>query len=104
MKRRFEVWYSKRFAVSCLGDQQVDVANMEATHTYLCGMRAESMDEIFAGMQGENWSPNGEARPIIEALGLQHTSMSVGDIIHDVVNGKWYKIKNVGFELIGEDG
>jgi hypothetical protein len=33
--------------------------------------------------QGENWSPNGEARDLILAKGLRHTSMSVGDVIED---------------------
>ena len=103
MKRRFEIYYSKNFIDSCMGDQKVDVKNIEATHTYLCGMRAENMEAIFAGMQGEVWSPNGEGRPIIESLGLKHTSMSVGDVIHDVVNGKWYKVKNQGFELLNEE-
>lgn len=32
-------------------------------------------------MQGENWSPNGEARSLIEEKGLIHTSMSMGDIV-----------------------
>lgn len=38
----------------------------------------------WGAMQGENWSPNGEARDLIRSLGLHHTSMSVGDVL--VVN------------------
>ena len=36
-------------------------------------------------MQGENWSPNGEARPLIAQLDLSHTSMSIGDVAVDEV-------------------
>jgi hypothetical protein len=40
-----------------------------------------SLDELFHVFQGEVWSPNGEARDLIEKSGATHTSMSVGDII-----------------------
>jgi len=39
------------------------------------------LEIIFAKMQGENWSPNGEARDLIRSKGLEHTSMSVGDVV-----------------------
>jgi hypothetical protein len=63
-------------------------------HTYNCcevadlfafvGMQwAEDKDHVFATMQGEVWSPNGEARDLIRGLGLRHTSMSVGDLVMD---------------------
>lgn len=34
-------------------------------------------------MQGEIWSPNGEANELIRSKGLFHTSMSVGDCAVD---------------------
>jgi hypothetical protein len=46
-------------------------------------VEAESKDDVFCQMQGEVWSPNGEAVPLIESLGLTHTSMSVGDVVRD---------------------
>lgn len=49
--------------------------------TKLAEVRCVDLEEVFQKMQGENWSPNGEARPIIAALGLHHTSMSTGDLI-----------------------
>jgi len=42
------------------------------------------LDAVYEAMQGHNWSPQGEARAMIEGLGLEHTSMSVGDVIQDV--------------------
>ncbi|MGD1527046.1 hypothetical protein [Vibrio harveyi] len=55
-------------------------------------------ETMFSLMQGENWSPQGEARDFIQGKGLQHTSMSVGDIIK--AGGKHYFVDMVGFSCI----
>lgn len=39
------------------------------------------LEYVFQAMQGESWSPNGEARSLIREKGLSHTSMSVGDVV-----------------------
>jgi hypothetical protein len=49
-------------------------------------------------MQGEVWSPNGEARGLIEAKGLLHTSMSVGDVV--VGPDGVHVVAMFGFELV----
>ena len=46
-------------------------------------------------MQGEAWSPQGQARYLIDKLGVGHTSMSVGDII--IVNRKMLMVDRMGF-------
>jgi len=84
------------------------VATLEDTHTLLMTLERaeiprvrkehESLDDVFAWMQGENWSPNGEARPLIAAKGLFHTSMSVGDVMD--YGGEYYMVAPLGFELI----
>lgn len=51
------------------------------THTLLGTVRSEEPEKLFHALQGEMWSPNGEARGLISSLGLSHTSMSVGDAI-----------------------
>lgn len=61
---------------------------------------AEDLEEVYYAMQGEVWSPNGEARPLIEGLGLRHTSMSVGDVIHEINTGKFYEVAMAGFREI----
>lgn len=61
---------------------------------------AADLEEVYHHMQGENWSPRGEARPLIRALGLHHTSMSVGDALHDLVEDRWYWCASVGFEEV----
>jgi hypothetical protein len=41
----------------------------------------EILDVIFYEMQGDVWSPHGEARELIKSLGLSHASMSIGDAV-----------------------
>lgn len=53
---------------------------------------------MFALMQGENWSPQGEAREFIQGKGLHHTSMSIGDIIK--AGGKHYYVDMAGFACL----
>lgn len=55
--------------------------DLSATHTLLAQTAETNLERIFFNYQGENWSPNGEARELIEHLGLSHTSMCVGDIV-----------------------
>ena len=58
---------------------------------------ANDLEEVFYAMQGEVWSPHGEAREFIRSLGLKHTSMSVGDVIYDVSARKYYVVDFIGF-------
>lgn len=55
--------------------------DISETHQILAVHPVEDPNQIFIYFQGENWSPNGEAGELILALGIKHTSMSVGDII-----------------------
>ena len=43
---------------------------------------------IFEFYQAEVWSPRGEMREFIREMGLNHTSMSVGDIVE--MEGEYY--------------
>jgi hypothetical protein len=58
-------------------------------------------------MQGENWSPNGEARTLIQNMAKQcnfaHTSMSVGDIVRIVepTHDEWFMVKPIGWKSVG---
>lgn len=71
-------------------------ATLSETHIHLIDVELDDLEEIFHYMQGENWSPHGEARELIEAKGLAHTSMSVGDII--VQGNKAFIVDNAGFK------
>lgn len=105
MIRRWDVWYwRKEYArKALLGELKPTVESLQNTHTFLTHVRAESYDEVFHNMQGEIWSPNGEARGLIQALDLGHTSMSVGDITHDVVNNEWWICKSIGWEQLNQE-
>lgn len=70
------------------------------THRMLMNISAENMEQVFVRMQGEYWSPNGEARPLIEAKGLHHTSMSVGDCILNLDTGDLFMVDNRGFTQV----
>ena len=61
---------------------------------------AENLDQVFHRMQGEVWSPEGEARDYIRFLGLKHTSMSVGDVIYDWLEDKYFAVQMCGFTEI----
>ena len=52
-------------------------------------------------MQGEIWSPEGQANAMIRSSGTGHTSMSVGDIIH--VGNKWLMVDRYGFHALGDE-
>ena len=51
------------------------------THKLVAVDAELDLETLFFKYQGENWSPEGEARELIEALGVRHTSMTVGDIV-----------------------
>ena len=78
-----------------------DPKNLSKTHIFLRSVAANDLEELFCYMQGDVWSPNGEARSLIESKGLKHTSMSVGDIAIDQDTGKIYLVDTMGFEELG---
>lgn len=84
-----------------------NLATLDATHVLLLTTQVvrdpakpveDLLDEVYYRMQGENWSPKGEARSLIEEKGLEHTSMSVGDVA--VVDGVAWLVAPVGFERL----
>ena len=92
-----EIWYFKSTGTDTEYGQEADLMmgyewckkkgclpdpnNLEKTHVLLGKIALTDRDEIFADLQGDEWSPEGEARPLISGKGLHHTSMSVGDIM-----------------------
>ena len=65
----------------------------------LIGKIAETNpDKVFMKMQGEMWSPRGQARNMIRASGTGHTSMSVGDIVK--IGNKYLMVDRFGFQDI----
>ena len=99
---KFDVWYMKPEWFREGYFKKPDPANLAATHVPLKSVEVEDgtpnpREYVFHMMQGEIWSPNGEARPLIEFKGLGHTSMSVGDVLVDEA-GRKYRVASRGFE------
>lgn len=59
------------------------------SHRFIRSLEAESLGEVYRRMQGCSWSPNGEARSLIEQAGVSHTSMSMGDVAVDETGRAW---------------
>jgi hypothetical protein len=72
---------------------------LDDTHILLIEREdSKDLEELFMYYQGEMWSPNGEATPLIKEKKLGHTSMSVGDIIEQ--NDKFFFCDTLGFKEI----
>lgn len=104
-----EVWYWKTEFARDLGmglnwlqthpEWYPEPYNLSKSHVMLGRVDSKDPEKLFWALQGENWSPNGEARSLIKSLGLDHTSVSVGDIL--VIDGMAYFCDNVGWVKIG---
>jgi hypothetical protein len=46
----------------------VKIVPLTETHVYLRTVTARNPSGVYLHQQGENWSPKGEARPLIESL------------------------------------
>jgi hypothetical protein len=70
--------------------------HMSSEYVFVGTQFAKSKDDVYARMQGDRWSPRGEARKLIKAIGLQHTSMSVGDVVVDS-HGAVFEADRIGW-------
>lgn len=92
----FTVYYRKHYVDFYAGISEA-VHNFWELYVPVMIMYASTLEEVFQKMQGEVWSPNGEAREGIKALGLSHTSMSVGDVLYSDNEDKYYMVKDFGW-------
>lgn len=93
--KSFKVYYAKEPNFG-FGPKPT-LATLDETHQFVKKVIAEDLGEVFFAMQGEIWSPNGEARELITSLGLHHTSMSVGDVIVNETEKTYWLVEPVGF-------
>jgi len=114
MRTMFAIWYMRPefFSDGVMGldwlrsrGKLPDPAALEKTHVLLRGLELDGgpdqLERVFHAMQGEVWSPNGEARVLIEAKGLEHTSMAVGDIVE--CQGRVFICDTFGFFNLAEE-
>ena len=101
----YQIFYARRptfHASGNFGTPRLTVTSLRSTHVLLCEVEADGLDEAWRQMQAEHWSPNGEARPLLERLGLTHTSMSVGDVIQDDEGNCW-ECLDLGWRPVADD-
>lgn len=84
---KYKVYYAKKLPYFDIDDDYTFIPG--ETHNLIRELEANSLGEVFRKMQGFNWSPNGEANALIRAAGVQHTSMSVGDVAVDEQGHAW---------------
>lgn len=94
-----QIWYAKKFHIE---SNKIDLDKIGETHTLIGLIKETDLDKIFYMMQGEQWSPKGEAFKIIVGAGTDHTSMSVGDlvVIGDVPHNKVFYVDMIGFKRL----
>lgn len=99
---KYQVWYMKpeHFRDGIFGDAKFTGANLSETHVFLKEVETDGLGAVYGAMQGEVWSPNGEARELIRSKGLEHTSMCIGDVAVDDV-GNAHVVGMSSFKAIG---
>lgn len=93
-----EVWYMKptSFTRFITGAELPSISDLKDTHILLGKIKSTDKETIYTALQGDFWSPSGEARSLISKLGLRHTSMSIGDVLK--IGNKYYAISSAGFK------
>lgn len=96
--KKFDIFYQvHNDDFSFFNRSDLTVKNLKNSHVFVMRITAKDLEDCYVKMQGENYSPNGEARDLIESLGLWHTSMSVNDVVYDVAKGKYFQVISTGF-------
>jgi hypothetical protein len=98
--RIYAIYYQKN--PDFMKRDSYEVGKIDISHEYLGFMPAEGLEELYMKMQGDGWSPEGEARGLIEHLGLCYTSMSIGDVVFDCEDRCWYQCMMHGWEKLEE--
>src|SRR5262245_55915818 len=98
---KYKVHYMKPASIPrfILGGTVPSQSALAETHVFLREIEAMSHEQVWMKQQAESWSPNGEARALILEKGLQHTSMSIGDVIEDE-DGFFVVVDAIGFRSL----
>jgi hypothetical protein len=94
----FDVYYRKESNFSLdKGLVHGDIADL---YVRVASIVAKNLDNVYYKMQGEIWSPKGEAEWLIRTLGLDHTSMSIGDVAHNTKTGEYWQVNRSGWKQV----
>lgn len=98
------IWYARASVsrdlydgLACAQERGYSITRqtITTTHVHLGNIEADDAEMAFALMTGDYWNPNGEANAWLVSLGLDHTSMMVGDVID--FRGKLLFVEFEGF-------
>jgi hypothetical protein len=95
---KYQVWYMKPSFFRGIVGASPDPNDLSATHVHLKDIEADSQDDALDRMQAD-WLPNGEALDLIRSKGLQHTSMTIGDVLVDEADAV-YLVTAIGFNRL----
>ena len=92
---KYWVYYARNSTFHELDTPKTNEDFTKLDYTFIQYVEAENLEQVFVKMQGDNWSPHGEARELTKALSL-HTSMSILDVAKDE-NGALWMVASEGF-------
>src|SRR5262245_7491885 len=79
-----------------------NIADLNVSHVHLVDVEADKLEDVYLKMQGESWSPTGDARELVACKGVRHTSMAVGDIAIELRSRFAYLVDRTGFKFLGK--
>ena len=86
----YKIYYAREGAANMPPDDG-PLPALDQTHALVAEIGAASISQAFRRMQGERWSPDGQARVLLKAQGVHpnHVSITTGDVI-EAPDGKFY--------------
>ena len=96
---KFQVWYMKPSFFRGIVGNNPDPNDLSASHVHLKDIEAENQEDALSRMRAENWSPNDQALDLLQSKGLQHTTMTIGDVLVDESDAV-YLVTGIGFSLL----
>ena len=99
---KYQVWYMKPSFLRGIVGNSPDPDNLSATHVHLKDIEADNREDALYRMRADNWSPNGEALDLIQSEGIQHRSMTIGDVLVEEGDAV-YLATAIGFSLLPKE-
>jgi hypothetical protein len=99
---KYQVWYMKPSFLRGIVGNLPDPNNLSATHVHLKDIEANNQEDALHCMRAEIWSPNGEALDLLQSKGIQHVTMTIGDVLVDEGDAV-YLVTAIGFSLLPKE-
>lgn len=110
LKGKTKIWYLKKDApidlkmgMKFLKSNKPELIptrdTIQNTHVMIGSIAEIDLDKIYKALQGENWSPLGQAKNLIKKANVGHTSMSIGDLI-EYPDGQVWMVDRDDFSLL----